>query len=139
MAVPIWAGRYIGLPFLERGRDRGGLDCWGLVRLVMAEQFGRALPSFADGYKAVARAADVADVFGRVLPLWDPVPAGGEEAGDVVVLRLRGAPMHVGMVLGDRQMLHVERGIDSAIESYAGPRWAERVYGFYRYRPYDAE
>lgn len=25
MAVPIWLGRYIGLPFKEHGRDRSGL------------------------------------------------------------------------------------------------------------------
>lgn len=54
--------------------------------------------------------------------------------GDVIVLRLLGHPMHVGVVLGDRQMLHIEEGIDSAIESYAGPRWQHRVFGFFRYR-----
>ncbi len=46
MPVPLWAGRYIGLPFMTHGRDRSGLDCWGLARLVMAEQLGRALPSY---------------------------------------------------------------------------------------------
>ena len=34
MPVPIWAGHYIGLPFRDHGRDRSGLDCWGLIATV---------------------------------------------------------------------------------------------------------
>ena len=136
MPVPIWAGHYIGLPFLSHGRDRSGLDCWGLVRLAMAEQFGLALPSLVTSYR---RSTDVAGISGLIAAetqKWSPVVKGDEDLGDVIVLRLRGEPLHVGLVLGDGQMLHVERGINSAIESYRGPRWAERVFGFYRYNPF---
>ena len=31
---------YVGLPWRIGGRDRRGLDCFGLVRLVLAEQAG---------------------------------------------------------------------------------------------------
>jgi cell wall-associated NlpC family hydrolase len=137
MPVPIWAGRYIGLPFLDHGRERSGVDCWGLVRLVMAEQYSRALPSLVCDYRHSARVEDVGKLIAREIPRWNAVKAGAEVAGDVIVLRLRGVPMHVGVVLGDGQMLHVERGIDSVIERYAGPRWADRIFGFYRYRTYE--
>lgn len=135
MPVPIWAGRYIGLPFRCHGRDRTGLDCWGLVRLVMAEQFGVALPSLATEYHRATDGVEVGRLVLREIPRWDAVEEGEEEAGDVIVLRLRGRPMHVGLVLGDGHMLHIESGIDSAIERYTGARWAERIFGFYRYRP----
>lgn len=137
MPVPIWAGRYIGLPFREHGRDRAGLDCWGLVRLVMAEQYGRALPSFAARYKKTSDGAAIGSLVLSEIPKWDAVPAGDEEEGDVIVLRVRGQPMHVGLVLGDGCMLHAEAGIDSAIERYRAPRWAERVFGFFRYRDFE--
>ncbi len=51
MPIPFWAGHYIGLPFLERGRDpKKGLDCWGLVRLILREQFDHRLPSYTEFY-----------------------------------------------------------------------------------------
>lgn len=134
MPVPIWAGRYIGLNFKDHGRDRAGLDCWGLVRLALSEQFGLALPSFIHEYKHTSEKTRIGPLITRELKSWQPVPAGQERAGDMIVLRLHGQPMHVGLVLGDKQMLHIESGINSAIERYNGPRWAERLFGFYRYK-----
>lgn len=134
MAVPFWAGRYIGLPFKLHGRDRSGLDCWGLVRLVMAEQFGKALPSYSSKYERETQEVVLGDLITQEAELfWQPVPSGQEAVGDVIVLRMRGRPMHVGIVIGDRHMLHIERGIDSCIEKYNGIRWMHRIFGFYRH------
>ncbi len=134
MPVPIWAGRYIGLPFRDHGRDRSGLDCWGLVRLVLGEQFGIALPSLATEYEHTLALDDISGVIRRQIPMWQSVTEGTERCGDVVVLRLHGLPLHVGVVLGDGYMLHVEARIDSAIEKYDQTRWKDRIYGFYRHR-----
>lgn len=134
MPIPLWAGRYIGLPFRDHGRDRSGLDCWGLVRLVLSEQFGHMLPSLAQDY-VHSRAVDaISKLILREIPLWERMPEGAEAAGDVIVLRLSGKPLHVGTVLGDRHMLHIESGINSAIERYDSTRWKDRVFGFYRYK-----
>jgi len=136
MPVPFWAGHYIGLPFLDHGRDRSGLDCWGLVRLVMAEQFGIALPSYLHEYQRTTQVDKISSLVERESSRWKIIPTDGEVCGDIAVLRVRGRPMHVGMVLGDRQMLHIEHGINSAIERYTGARWAERIAGFYRYKSF---
>lgn len=134
MPVPFWAGHYIGLPFLDHGRDRFGLDCWGLVRLVMAEQFGIALPSHAKAYQRTTQVEKISALVEREAEKWQPVSQGQETCGDVIVLRVRGRPMHVGLVLGDGQMLHIEFGINSVIERYSGSRWVDRISGFYRYK-----
>ncbi len=139
MPVPLWAGHYIGLPFKVKGRDRAGMDCWGLVRLVLNEQYGVSLPSFADGYDDVRSSMDAEKIGGMISAsaaaggVWNPVIAGQEIAGDVVVVRMQGHPMHVGLVLGDAQMLHIMRGINSCIENYHRIHWKDRIYGFYRY------
>ena len=134
MPIPLWAGRYIGLPFRDHGRDRAGLDCWGLVRLGLSEQFGHMLPSLAADYPHSRAVETIDKVIRREIPLWNDIAAGAEKAGDVIVLRLGGKPLHVGTVLGDRHMLHIETGINSAIERYDGTRWKDRVFGFYRYK-----
>jgi len=76
----------------------------------------------------------ISDLICRETLKWTDVPAGRELCGDVIILRVRGKPMHVGLVLGDRQMLHIEFGINSVLERYTGARWAERIFGFYRYK-----
>lgn len=133
MAIPGWAAGYIGLPFKAHGRDRAGMDCWGLVRLVLAEQFAVFAPSFSANYESTEDAATLGALITDHARLCIKVPPGQEKCGDVIVLRMKGAPMHVGMVLGDNFMLHIERGVNSSMESYKNIRWRDRVYGFYEY------
>ncbi|MBL1148205.1 MAG: phage tail protein [Pseudomonadota bacterium] len=133
MPIPYWAGHYIGLPFREHGRSIAGTDCWGLVRLVLQEQFAAVLPSYAADYQTTGNATELGKLIGQEAEKWIAISAGQEKLGDVIVLRMRGAPMHVGLVLGDGRMLHIEKHINSAIEDYRSRRWRERVTGFYRH------
>ncbi|MEW6263388.1 MAG: NlpC/P60 family protein [Thermodesulfobacteriota bacterium] len=131
LPIPSWVSSYIGLPFREAGRERStGLDCWGLVRLVLAEKLGLDLPSF-EGV-AYRKGCDMAALgetmreFRRCLH-WAPVLQGQEECFDLIWLRTAGAPIHVGLVVAPGWMLHVEQGCDSVIESYTGLRWKRRI------------
>ena len=38
--------RYLSIPYLHGGRDRNGIDCYGLVRLFYSENFGIACPDY---------------------------------------------------------------------------------------------
>ncbi len=130
--LPAWVSRYIGLPFVEHGRTAAGVDCWGVIRLCLSEQFGLELPSYVDGYASTTEH----EVLGRLIPSqmapWREV-TGHERAGDVALLRVRGAPMHVGLVVAPGWMLHIESGIDSMVERYDGVRWAQRLLGIFRH------
>lgn len=42
---PLWVGHYLFMPYTKQGRDRSGIDDWGLCRLIIAEQYGIAVPS----------------------------------------------------------------------------------------------
>jgi len=134
VALPAWCASYIGLPFMAGGRTRDGLDCWGLVALVWAEHFGKPLPDY-DGpfwtkgadYAAVGAAAQ------RFTDRFTPVEPGSERAGDGVLIRMRGAPIHVAVVVEPGKMLHIEAGTGACVEDYRGLAWRHRVVGFYRY------
>lgn len=128
-----WIGNYIGLPFKDRGRDEEGYDCWGLLRLIYGEVFGVELPTYIDRYKDTKDSESLGPLIRQERENWESIEEGNEKLGDVVVIRIRGQPMHTGLVLGEKKFLHIEDGVDSSIEAYDSIKWTKRVIGFYRH------
>jgi cell wall-associated NlpC family hydrolase len=118
-------GPFIGLPYEP---PRG---CWTLLCRIYAAH-GVRLPEYRE-VDAVER-AELAHAIGERND-WQWIPSGAEQPLDAVLLRIAGAPMHIGCVVTPGHFLHVRAGHTSAIESYRGPRWRARVAGFYRYDP----
>lgn len=121
-------GRFVGIPYVSRGRDRIGCDCFGVVRIVYSEAFGITLPSYADEYIDAAEAAETRKAIAENLTDWAQVAPPKE--GDAVVFRL---PPHIGIYLEGGNMLHVREGAESCVESLASPIWARRIVGYYRH------
>ena len=131
---PAWAANYIGIKFADRGRDRNGIDCWGLVRLVYLEQMGIMLPGYEDGYRDTGDSGGVAAMYDRELggDAWRPIQ-DEPELGDVA-LYLTGLRLwHVAMVVGHDWLLHARRGADSCLERMSAAVWEPRLRGIYRY------
>jgi len=126
-----WEYGYLGIPYATRGRDRQGLDCYGLVVLVFREVFGVSLTSFAD---FDIESPEIHDV-------WDEsrgsewVRLSDEEVapGDVVDVILMGVP-HCGIVVDKTRMIHSRIGVGVVIENFARGYFCRRVKGFYRHR-----
>lgn len=121
---------YIGLPFQERGRTRAGVDCWGLYRLVILERLGVTLPlhdlyETTDDRHAIA-AAVAGEQVAEWQPVTDPLPY------DLVLLRIYGQPLHVGLYAGPGLMLHIERGKNAVLERIDRTAWRNRMLGFWR-------
>lgn len=128
----LWTDDYIDLPYKIDGRDREGVDCWGLVCLVYREQLGIDLPDHANEQRAAQGdwkviAASMEEDARR----WKQVDRPQEF--DVVLMRRGPLSCHVGLYLGRGAMLHICDGIDSAIESCNGAKWGKRIVGFYRH------
>lgn len=129
-----WVAQYVGLPYKALGRDREGCDCWGLLALVWREQFGRELPFYsALRWTEGANPGLVGTGAKEYASRFAPVEPGQERLGDGVLLRMRGHPLHVGLVLQPGWMLHTHETANSCIESYATSMWKHRVIGLYRY------
>lgn len=126
--------RFIGVPYLDKGRALAGCDCWGLVHQVFAELRGIELPSYAERYVTAADREALARLIDGELDDWDAVAAGAEQAFDVVLMREGRFPRHVGVVTAPGLVLHVEPGRTSCIERYRSGVLANRIVGFFRFR-----
>lgn len=127
-----WIANFIGIPFRAHGRTRAGCDCYGLVRLVLAEHFGKTLPAFDDGYDFDDRAEE-ARLIKEGLPLIGAMLVETPEPGDIVLLRYLGVASHVGVYVGDGRLLHTEeREGYSGLDDLTGPFLRSRIVGYYR-------
>lgn len=126
-----WWNDYVGIPYESRGRTREGADCWGLVRLVLREQYGHELPSF-DGY-VNSRDPHVDELIAREREGW--ITNDTAQTGDVVLFRIAGRIAHIGIVAAPGTFLHAREGHAATIERLDSPRWKSRVAGFYSYSP----
>lgn len=138
--LPTWAASWVGLPYAELGRGPHGFDCWGLVAAVQREVFCRTVPRYDAltwPHGSPRSVTEAVGAFAReeAAAQYDEVPDGSECEGDIVLLRMRGQPLHVGVVLGDGMMLHTDESEGSCVESYRGMLFGQRITGFYRVRP----
>jgi cell wall-associated NlpC family hydrolase len=129
--VSAWPSAYVGLPFVDGGRNRAGVDCWGLVRLVLAEQAGVDVPTYGE-----ISAHDLARVTGtiRAAIAGDQTWRQVEHPGVFDVAVMRGNPLHVGIMIDTRRVLHVESTTAAVQIPVTHPSVRHRLIGFYRHR-----
>lgn len=125
----------MGIPWLSRGRDRLGLDCYGLVALVYLERLDIALPSYADAYACALERGEVAALLAgaAAAPPWRAIEPEAAHPHDVLLFRAGRLESHVGVVVTPGRMLHCAEGTLSCIESYTCGRWRPRLMGVYRH------
>ncbi|CCJ07111.1 C40 family peptidase [Methylocystis sp. SC2] len=129
-----WSTAYIGLPFAHGGRTRDGLDCWGLVRLVYADQLGIELDPL-DGYATRLERLRIAGMLSEQAAQgpWRRLAGEKIKPFDVVSFTIAGAASHVGVVVDWRDMLHVTEGETSGLAPHSEGQWARRLIAAYRH------
>jgi cell wall-associated NlpC family hydrolase len=125
-----WWNDYIGLPFVEKGRDERGFDCWGLVRHIYINRLDIYLPSYSESYEKVTDYSAVSEKIKKESEQWLLVDSPKEY--DVILLRVNGLPMHVGIITRPNHMLHCMLNVGVIHEKYTGLRWKDKVLGYGR-------
>lgn len=145
IAVPEWVTQYVGIPFADKGRTRAGCDCWGLVRLVLAEQFGIELPDYADAYSdAHDHASVAAAVQAGLREGWTEIDRKHEppRCGDLLVVNVAMRPWHCGLMVTPERFLHCptqqsrETGLEigsSCHERLDSAMFRNRIEGIHRH------
>lgn len=130
--------RFVGIPYVQHGREYAGSDCWGIVFLYYRDVLGTPIPA----YSAEMEAREFTNR--GIGPLmaserekhWQAVAR--PETGDCVLMRAGRHDSHVGIYLGNGRMLHSEGPEPSVIERIDGMRWRNRISGYYRLNNADA-
>lgn len=133
-ALPAYVSAYVGKPYADEGAPPHSFNCWQLFAHVQRTKRGLAdLPDYDGpvwaGPQGLSAMRDAAAAFAE---RFMPVESGDEEEGDAILLRLTGAPIHIGLVIARGWMLHTNKRIDACVESYLAPHWRSRIVGFYR-------
>ncbi len=133
LLVPGWASAYTSppVPFAEGGRDRGGWDCWGLLRFVYAQEYGLALPSYSGDYESTVDTDAIGALAVEEIKDWEHVVF--PEPGDAVWCAIAGLPCHVGVYVEGGRMLHALACVGTRIERIRTPRWSKRIRAYYRH------
>lgn len=130
-----WSNDYVGLPFVDGGRDRGGVDCWGLIRLVLKDQCEIEVPSYgtiaAKDLMSIAKQMEISNN----MPPWKTVttPRQFDIVGMLGRAEKARAMIHVGIMASDTHLIHVERLTDSVMLPLTHPSVKNRICGFYRH------
>ena len=135
MTVPAWASRYVGIPFVSGGRDASGCDCYGLVRLALAEQFGYRLPELSAEYQDALAIAEAELTLKARLPLLAGTLLDKAEAGAVAVIRFQGRPSHIGIFVSETHIMHTLVRIGAHIVRAESSPLRGGIQGVYRVHP----
>lgn len=123
----------MAVPFVDGGRDMTGIDCWGLVRWVYRENLGVELPDYGE-----ISATELRRIAREVTGAWDTDPwhmVLDPQRFDVVVMRLYSSNIvaHVGVMVDDTSLLHIERASGACIVPIRHPTVRDRIVGFRRH------
>jgi cell wall-associated NlpC family hydrolase len=134
LALIAEARTYLSPPvrFRHQGRSRRGVDCAGLLLVSMAaigrpiadlEAYGRE--PLGGGLRAM-----------MVANLGEPVPKESMQPGDMVLMRFRGEPTHVGLLgdylYGGLSLIHTFAQIRKVVEHRLDDEWNDYVLEVFR-------
>lgn len=132
-----WWGRYLPIPFVERGRSFAGCDCRGLGLLILEEERGVRVPEPCELYGSTdpRNGRELADFFAGQAALWRPVKVAPFA---LLSFAVAGLPVHMGVSLGGVDFIHTQRGagvrVSSLTDREAGEiAWGKRLMGAWRY------
>jgi hypothetical protein len=107
-----WLNDYIGIPYVEGGRDYKGCDCYGLVKLVYQFEYGIELPDWCTDHRDFKR---YDKMIKGVVCGGDFTPMDAPHDGSFVIVERAKLSHHIGLFYGSG-VLHAERGMGSIYE-----------------------
>ena len=64
-----WVNKYVGIPFKSGGRTSDGCDCYGLVRMVLKNEYSLILPMLDGKYIDALDTETTKELFRQYVPM----------------------------------------------------------------------
>lgn len=123
-----WWLQYMGVPYVEFGRDTSGWDCWGLVKFIMDKHLGIQLPNL-DRARAQRVTQESAAQFWHEVEVpqaFDVLCMYGPTKSGLLLL-------HVGLMVAENKVLHCERTCGTVCMRLNNPLIKNRIGKFIRH------
>lgn len=112
-------------------RDFNFCDCYGICYLFNKEVLKKEIPVYLN--EKIYSNEDINRTYREKQSDFKKVNTGRESGGDIVSLKIKGQPIHVGVVVQKGTMLHIMENKNAQIESYNNSKWKNKVDSFWRY------
>lgn len=126
-----WCKEYVGIPFVSGGRTHAGCDCYGLVRLILTEQYGYDLPLLSGDYSNALSIAETKRLFTDNVPILCGAKIDSPKEGAVALVKVRGRLCHVALYAGDGYIIHARHKVGVICERTDSPALAGCIEGWY--------
>lgn len=127
-----WCINYIGIPFISGGRNKDGCDCYGLVRLILLEQYKIELPELKGNYSNALCIAETKKLFTENVPVICAEKISSPEEKAIALIKIKGSLCHVGLYAGDGYIIHSRHKLGVVCERITSPLLVNCVEGWYR-------
>ncbi|MFS1865172.1 NlpC/P60 family protein [Vibrio breoganii] len=116
---------YLNIDYRKPLEPGPGMHCWELSYKILTEVFAICCTDFDECPEHEAMDKFIADV-DSWWPVAEPIP------GLLVIFKI-GSYYHCGVMISNRQFIHVLQGRRSVIEDVENRIWKKRIEGFYRW------
>ena len=113
------------------GRDFNFCDCYGICYLFNKEVLNKEIPLYLE--ENIEDKEAINATYNSKQSEFVNIPIGKETTGDIVSIKFKNMPIHVGVIVEKGVMLHVMENRQAVIESYNSIRWKNKIDSFWRY------
>lgn len=125
--------RFIGIPFVDKGRDFNGADCYGLVMLYYKEVLGIEIPD------TLITADQPRRIFAKYLEYisknWTQIDKPEQHCGVALAMHEEHPQMvtHFAVMIDEKRVLHTLKKYESHIMNIDDMRIKPFIKGFYKW------
>lgn len=123
--------KYLGIPYINMGRDIKGVDCWGLVVIIFKDILNVDLPDTLDkyeidwSYKGKNYFNDCyVDRFTReITPQYLDI---------ILIKNSKGISNHAGVMVDSKHFIHAAEKAGVIVSNIKDSIWINRIEGYFR-------